>query len=297
MQKDIELEMRDGKMDSLRFKEFTFDMFVEHPAICLIAKRASGKSWIIRALVHYYKFYPCGIVICPSEKNNVFYGNFFPDSYIHYKYDSDVIERLLKRQYIITKKCEKRISEGRKPIDPRTIIVMDDCLASKGAWANDETTKNLLFNGRHFKMTYILSLQFALGITPDLRSNFDYIFLLAEDFISNQKRIYEHYAGMFPTFDSFRQVFSKLTSDNGAMVIANRGPRGSLFEKIFWYKAPDLTDVGLQFGSKQFRDYHDRNYNKNWMDEEMKFDVDDYINKSKKNKKRIHVAKINKSES
>ena len=50
-----------------------------------------------------------------------------------------------------------------------------------------------------------------MGIPPEMRSNFDYIFLLAEDFISNRKRLYEHYAGMFPNFDIFQQVFTEVT--------------------------------------------------------------------------------------
>ena len=32
-------------------------------------------------------------------------------------------------------------------------------------------------------------MQYAVGIPPEMRSNFDYIFLLAEDFISNRKRL------------------------------------------------------------------------------------------------------------
>ena len=41
-----------------------------------------------------------------------------------------------------------------------------------------------------------------------MRSNFDYIFLLAEDFTNNRKRLCEHYAGMFPDFASFRRIYS-----------------------------------------------------------------------------------------
>ena len=98
-------------------------------------------------------------------------------------------------------------------------------------------TKPPFFDGRHFKVMYILTMQFPLGISPELRGNFDYIFLLAEDFYSNQKRIYEHYAGMFPNLETFRQVFTQVTLDYGCMVIVNRGARATFLEKVFWYKA------------------------------------------------------------
>ena len=71
----------------------------------------------------------------------------------------------------------------------------------------------LLFNGRHYQLMYMLTMQFPLGITPELRCNFDYIFLLADDNTSNIKRMYEHYAGMFPDFNSFKQVFTQLTKN------------------------------------------------------------------------------------
>ena len=65
-------------------------------------------------------------------------------------------------------------------------------------------------------------MQYSLGIQPELRSNFDFVFLLGEDFINNRKKLYEHYAGMFPTRDIFEQVFLQVTDNYGCMVINNR---------------------------------------------------------------------------
>jgi hypothetical protein len=92
---------------------------------------------------------------------------------------------------------------------------MDDCMSSKGTWVNDPNILELFFNGRHHHISFILTMQYSVGIPPEMRSNFDYIFLLAEDIISNRKRLYEHYAGMFPTFDIFQQVFTAITEDYG----------------------------------------------------------------------------------
>src|SRR5207249_1272477 len=114
-------------------------------------------------------------------------------------------------------------------------------------------------------------------ISPNLRSNFDYVFLLEEDYISNMKRIYEHYAGMFPDFNTFRQVFMRLTEDYGAMVIKNRGKRHGTLEKIAFYKAPDLRKKSVSIGCQQFRDYHDQNYNKKWDEEIFQKDFDEFL--------------------
>ena len=175
----------------------------------------------------------------------------------------------------------------KKKVDPRLILVMDDCLASKGTWMNDQPILEIFYNGRHYQILFILTMQFPLGIRPELRSNFDYIFLLAEDFYSNQKRIYDHYAGMFPTFDLFRQVFNALTDDFGSMVIVNRGSRREIIDKVFYFKAKQ-EDCGMM-GCKQFRDFHNKNY-----DPDRKPDTGFNLDKiaQKKNKPNLVVARI-----
>jgi hypothetical protein len=110
--------------------------------------------------------------------------------------------------------------------------------------------------------------------------------------ISNVKRIYDHYAGIFPTFESFRQVFKQLTDDFGAMVLVNRGAKTSFLDKIFWYKAPDLSNLQSDFGHKQFMNFHKNNYNENWRKKNNSMNVDEYILRKKKNKSKINVDKI-----
>lgn len=277
--------------DKLPIQEFNIDEMVINPSILMIAKRGSGKSWITKAIIYRFSDIPAGIVISPTEKDNPFFSDFFPDTFIYYKYDSNVLKKLLFRQKLILSKSREKEENGKK-IDPRVIVVMDDCLASKGTWAKDEPISELLFNGRHRQITYILTMQYALGISPELRSNFDYVFLMAEDITSNLKRIYEHYAGMFPDFNSFRQVFKQLTEDFGAMVIKNRGSRTNLCDKISFYKAPDLKNKKLNFGCKQFRSYHKKNYDNTWEEKMFKQDYDDFLINKKKNKENIGIKKI-----
>ena len=213
-----DINVKDG--GNLPINEFKLEFMVTNPSIVMIAKKGSGKSWICRALLNHFRNIPCGLIIASTDRMNCFYGNFFPDCYIFYEYKSEILERLLYRQQtMIEKQIDKR-KRGKK-IDPRAFIVMDDCLARKGTWMRDPQMYELLFNGRHYQLMYILTMQFPLGITPELRCNFDYIFLLAEDFTSNMKRIYDHYAGMFPTFEAFRQVYSQLTEGFSCMVIRN----------------------------------------------------------------------------
>lgn len=273
---------------TIPISKFDLSAMSDNPTICMIAKRRSGKSWVCRAILHKFRYIPVSVIIAPTDKESKFYGKFFPDSFIHYEYRSDLIESLLHRQEsMITKSVKKYIE--KKKCDPRMILLMDDCLAAKGSWMRDKPIMELFYNGRHKQITFILTMQFPLGISPELRANFDYIFLLAEDFISNKKRIYEHYAGMFPHFTAFCDVFDELTKDFGCMVISNSGARTNFFQKVFYYKADYIKQME-PIGCKQFRDFDKNNYNKNWKDVGVKLNLDQLMDK--KNKSKIKVAKM-----
>ena len=105
-------------------------------------------------------------------------------------------------------------------------------------------------NGRHYKLLFMLTMQYALGIPPNLRTNIDYIFILRENYVSNRKRLYEHYAGMFPTFEMFCQVMDQCTENYECLVISNNSRSNKLEDQIFWYKAEPHSDFKL--GSKEF---------------------------------------------
>jgi hypothetical protein len=274
---------------SLKIKEFKMADMKENAAIAMIAKRGSGKSWVCRDIIKRQSDLPGGMIISPTDKMSSFYSDFFPDLYIHYEFSTDIIKSLLQRQEQIIEKAKQKKIEGKK-VDPRVFLLMDDCMSQKATWAKDNTIAEIFMNGRHYQLTYMLTMQYSLGISPELRSNFDYIFLLSEDFISNQKRIYEHYAGMFPSFDSFQLVFNKLTDDFGCMVIDNKVKSKKLTDKIYWYKSQNIPN-DFTIGNPQFRKFHERNYDSEWKKKKPPFDINSMISK-KRSRVNFMVEKI-----
>jgi hypothetical protein len=81
-------------------------------------------------------------------------------------------------------------------------MILDDCLYDS-SWTKDKYVRSIFMNGRHFKILFLITMQYPLGIPPNLRSNIDYVFILRDNTVGNRKRIYENYAGMFPNFDIF----------------------------------------------------------------------------------------------
>ena len=139
----------------------------------------------------------------------------------------------------------------RSNIDPRAFVILDDCLFDD-KWTRDKVMRLLFMNGRHWKIMLVITMQYPLGVPPNLRTNIDYVFILREPYINNRKRIYENYAGMFPTFESFCQVMDQCTENYECLVINNSSRSNKLQDQIFWYKAEPHSNFKL--GSKEFWD-------------------------------------------
>ena len=243
-------------MSSLELKKFDMKTIsFKHtensgPVIVLIGRRDTGKSYLVRDLLYYHQDIPIGTVISGTEAGNGFYADHVPKLFIHDEYNTAIIENILKRQRAVLKQIKKEQEMyKRSNIDPRAFVILDDCLFD-ATWTRDKVMRLLFMNGRHWKIMLVITMQYPLGIPPNLRTNIDYVFILREPYISNRKRIYENYAGMFPTFESFCQVMDQCTENFECLVIKNCAKTNKLNEQIFWYKAEPHKDFKL--GSKEF---------------------------------------------
>jgi hypothetical protein len=218
--------------------------------VVLIGKRDTGKSFLVRDLLYYQQEIPIGTVISGTEEGNGFYGKMVPRLFIHNEYNSAIIENILKRQRTVLNQVKKEMETyKRSSIDPRAFVILDDCLYDN-TWSRDKLMRLLFMNGRHWKVMLVITMQYPLGIPPTLRTNIDYVFILRENYIANRKRIYENYAGMFPTFESFCQVMDQCTENYECLVINNNSKSNKLQDQVFWYKADNHNDFRL--GSKEF---------------------------------------------
>ena len=220
------------------------------PVVVLIGRRDTGKSYLVRDLLFYHQDIPIGTVISGTEAGNGFYGSHVPKLFIHDEYNTAIIENILKRQKTVLKQVKKEMEQYRKSnIDPRAFVILDDCLYD-ATWTKDKMMRLLFMNGRHWKIMLIITMQYPLGIPPNLRTNIDYVFILREPYLTNRKRIWENYAGMFPTFESFCQVMDQCTENFECLVINNNSKSNKLHDQIFCYKAEPHADFKL--GSKEF---------------------------------------------
>ena len=222
------------------------------PVVVLIGRRDTGKSFLVRDLLYHHQDIPIGTVISGTEAGNGFFSKHVPKLFIHDEYNTAIIENILKRQKSVLKQIKREMEAYKKTtIDPRAFVILDDCLYDN-KWTKDVMMRLLFMNGRHWKIMLVITMQYPLGIPPNLRTNIDYVFILREPYIANRKRIYENYAGMFPTFESFTQVMDQCTENFECLVINNNSKSNKLVDQIFWYKAESHQNFKL--GSKEFWD-------------------------------------------
>ena len=277
------LELKKFDMKSISFKPNEN----KGPVVVLIGKRDTGKSFLVRDLLYYQQEIPIGTVISGTEEGNGFYAKMVPKLFVHNEYNTAIIENILKRQRTVLKQIKKEMETyKRTTIDPRAFVILDDCLYD-ATWTRDKMMRLLFMNGRHWKVMLVITMQYPLGIPPTLRTNIDYVFILRENYIANRKRIYENYAGMFPTFESFCQVMDQCTENYECLVINNNSKSNKLHDQVFWYKADEHGDFRL--GSKEFWEL-----SKGLKDDDEEEQYDPTSSKKRGAGPRISVKKANK---
>jgi hypothetical protein len=126
-----------------------------------------------------------------------------------------------------------------------------------------------------------------MDLPPDLRTNIDFVFILRENIIQNQDKLYKNFFGIFPHVDTFREVMNSCTEGFDCLVLDNTSRSNKISDCIFWYRAK--PNRKFKIGSKELWNYHDKNYNKQHMVEDEQIDIEKI-----KKKPGISVKKVKK---
>ena len=162
---------------------------------------------------------------------------------------------------------------------------MDDCLYDND-WKKDKIIREIFMNGRHWGIFFLLLMQYAIGIPPNLRSNIDWVFLLRENNYQNRKKLYENYAGMFHTFEMFCQTMDACTENYECLVIHNGAKSNKLEDQVYWYKGDEHGD--FRVCCPEAWEFSEQNYNLPEDDDNQ--DVSELY--KKKNKVNLKIKKL-----
>jgi hypothetical protein len=204
---------------------------------------------LIASLLYAKKhIFPIALVMSGSEDSNHYYKQIIPSTFVYNEYNPEIVEKFVKRQKISSQHIEV----------PWAVLLLDDCTDDPKIF-NTPLQHGLFKRGRHFKMWYILSLQYAIDVKPVIRVNVDNVFLLREPSIKIRKVIWENYASIIPDFNMFCQIMDQL-DDYTALFILNATTSNKLEDCVFYYKATPVPP-DFRFGCQYYWDFHNSRYN------------------------------------
>ncbi len=232
----------------LTLKKFDPSKIEDGRTVFIIAKRNSGKSVLCKDIMYFKRHTPVGIVQSGTEEGNGYYSSFVPDIYVYSDLDLDAINRLVDHQ---RKACKNGTA---KP----AFIVLDD-LMYDARFLKDKTIRSIFMNGRHWRITIIVTAQFSGDVPPAIRSNIDYVFVLKENIIQNRERLFKNFFGCFNSLSEFCQVLDSTTNNYEALVLDNTSKSNRIEDQIFWYKAD--PNRKFRMGSPAMWAFHKKAYN------------------------------------
>lgn len=218
-------------------KDFEFD-FIDG-TITLVAKRKSGKSYLLRHIVKYYAHnYSKIFVCCPTEELRPFYSSFIPENCIFDTYTEEWGSELLIR----LKQSNKGTNEKNMK---RVLLILDD-LVSDFDFHNSKSIETIYSRGRHLGLTMVLTTQYLKNISPLIRSNSDYIMVGQQNNASVEMLCSEFLSGNIKR-PQFLEIYNKNTVNfNFLMINCTSTKTGGLDEIYAVIKAPLEKNTGNQ---------------------------------------------------
>jgi hypothetical protein len=228
---------------TLNIKKYDPKTAPQHMVMVAIAKRRSGKSFLVKDWLYNHKdrFF-AGIVMSGTEEGNRFYEREvgIPPSFIYNDFDERALQRLVDRQRAMT------IDGTAKSV----YVILDDLAFDRKVWSKP-LIRQLLMNGRHWKISVYISLQYFLEVSPAFRANIDIIVLLKDNL--HREKLYKTFFQMLPNFGTFNQIMDACTADYRALILDNSSNSTKINDCIFWYKAKARPP--FKIGHSMFYDY------------------------------------------
>lgn len=220
--------------------------------IAIIAAPGRGKSTLVKAIMYAkQKFIHTAKIMSGSESCNDFYKQFCPQAFIHEEYNEEALEDFVKRQKVAKHECQ----------NPWSFLIIDDCMEDPKLM-NRQIQHKLMKNGRHFKILYMLCLQYSMDVPPFWRSNCDVSFIFREGNPDIRKKTWTNFANVIPSLKIFNELMDTICGDYTALVVLNGGSGNESkewWERVFWFKAPIIPDdwkfgspIAWQFSKERF---------------------------------------------
>lgn len=267
--------------------------------LLVVGARGTGKTLVCLELLYWLRHYAMGLIMVGTEDTAAEYAEHCPDTLIYNKYDSAALGTLLRKQ---KKKIAVRAMAGKKPyndISPR-FLILDDLFFDAGPIMKDQNMKELIMNGRHYKITVISLAQNTMQVTKPNRQQVDFVFATAEKSNKHRVQIYEEFDIGFPDKPTFEAIMDALTEDYRVMVLdrranTKRDPDSRkntvtrrLQNSVFCMKAK--MDRKFRIGSRKLWKRHKARFNPGYLSNDTTTTT--MLNESKRRQRAFTVTRV-----
>ena len=193
------------------------DFTIKNRTLTIIAKRNSGKSYLLMHLLQFsienkdfHKIY----VVSPTEKMNKFYSDIIPENCLLDKYEDEWVLCLIEKM--------SKINAGKsKESDNPThcLIILDGCTSDVNM-DQMKGLKMLYTRGRHSFISICVISQNLTSVSPVMRNNSDYV-LTGQLNASNVDSLCDNYRCPLITKKEFIKLYKQSTSDYNFFLINN----------------------------------------------------------------------------
>lgn len=145
--------------------------------IIIAGQTGSGKTTLLRRLLMEFNGKTDAVYLFSETADMTKdFGNTIHSSCIFDTFDEDDLTRIIDRQ----EKIRSRLYDvGRADLwedNFHIIIILDDFSTESATWRNSKIVQKLISQGRHYNITFIVSVQYLMTCPPVLRKNARLIF-------------------------------------------------------------------------------------------------------------------------
>jgi len=232
---------------SIKIKRFDLQNIPSNSVVMIIGKRGTGKTTLTADIMHALRNrFDAGVCFSSTEESNSYWQNHICDTMIYPEFDNDIYHNFISEQ--------RRINgRSAKPIN--SFALFEDCMYSK-LMRNNKDIRGTFFNGRHWNIFLVVTMQYVLDLPPELRSNVDFVFILRNNMVADRERLWKHFCGFIPTLGLFHKIMNKCTSGYECLVVNNMSKSNEISDCLYWYEGALHND--FKVGKRTMWEYHYR---------------------------------------
>lgn len=225
--------------------------------VVIIGRSGAGKSVLIADLLYRLaRKSSIGLTMSATEDASGFFAKIVPKCTIYNSFDQSAVFELLNvlkkrrqrrqglEQDIETMRRMGRVADQERLqrqlqerlAHERAFLIMDD-IAYQSSIFNSDCMRSIFCNSRHYNVLVLISVQYSMQVPSLCRGNAAYIFAARETIVSNRKRLYEHYYGIFQNYHTFERVHAVATQGHDFMVCDSTVRSMDPCDCIFYYGA------------------------------------------------------------